>query len=100
MIIHGFQLRCARAACALTTRDVRDALGVSLTTLAKLEGMGELPIADTQRQKGTVERQLVEQLIGLYSEHGVRFLEARGDEGPGIRYQPPRDHGRPNKRKR
>lgn len=89
MNLHGFQLRCARVACGLTTRDVRQRIGISLTTLGKLEAMEELPIGEAQRQEGTVEPQIVEALCALYGGLGVTFLPARGGDGPGIRYTPP-----------
>ena len=89
MIIHGFQLRLARHACDLTSRDIRKAFGVSLTTLGRIEACpGPLPKGETQRQPGTFEPQIVEGLIGLYESLGVVFLAASSDNPPGLRYAP------------
>jgi hypothetical protein len=89
MIYHGFQLRCARTAIGLTTRDVRDRLGLSLTTIAKVEAASELILGETQRQKGTIERETVGSMISLYEGLGVTFLEAREPHGPGVRFTAP-----------
>jgi DNA-binding transcriptional MerR regulator len=85
MIYRGDILRAARAATGLTVRDVREALGLSQTTVAKVEASGELIVGETQRQRGTVEPQTVEALVQLYQQHGITFLPASGAQGPGIR---------------
>lgn len=85
MEIHGFQLRIARHAVDLTTRSIRAALGVSLTTLARIEGtIGPLSIGKSMRQEGTREPQLVAALVKHYEALGVTFVMASGGKPPGI----------------
>lgn len=85
MQVHGFQLRIARHAVDLTTRAVREALGVSLTTLARIEGtLGPLPIGQTMRQEGTREPQLIAALVRHYEALGVTFVPASAGKPPGV----------------
>jgi hypothetical protein len=85
--LHGFQLRLARHACDLTTRDVRARLGVSLTTLTRIEGhRGPLPIGTGYRQADTFEPATVAALVALYEGLGVSFIEGHGPHPPGVRF--------------
>ena len=82
----GHQFRAARGATGLDVRTICEGAALSPHTLKRIES-AEL-IEYGVRAAGRFEEATVAKLVELYEDSGVTFLEQRGVDGSGLRYQP------------